>query len=388
MAINVDLSKGLFVPIGGASGTEPIPASAAPIIIAGNRYDASPYFAVQAAIGANLSAFTRNPYDPRPLVNLSTMAHQLQPHVAQIMHQPPAIRQAATPLLHGMTNYLAQTQNLVKMRLKSHLHIAKAPKILIPISLSIAAGATFTNVQVRNPYLGATGGSEGSYQYPWSITAFKTSNNENGQLQAIRITQFLLGGHDFVNAALGGLTYAGTAAPAVQGWPAAAFTETKRAHWTTVVQPWNVVAVQGPGVGWGSIMTETGFLQVSVFNGTAATYNDTYSVYANATLCGNPFSIGTAGVQNQLFRSSFVPLALQAPMALKIAQDAHAHIMGVVDQDNANYQGSPVANWYKNMERASRVLGGLLNETSDIAIGDPVDPSAIGIDPGASVYYG
>src|SRR6185369_2865299 len=115
-----------------------------------------------------------------------------------------------------------------------------------------------TSIQVRNPYLGATDGATGPYQYPWTITAFRTSNGESGALLPIRITQFLIGGHDFVAASLAGLTYAGGGAPATQGWPAGAFAETARKIWMSTVQPWNVVAMHGAGTGFGSIMTETG----------------------------------------------------------------------------------------------------------------------------------
>lgn len=378
-------ASGLLVPIGAADQVRPEHNA---VTIGGRIYDARPYFQAFTEIGANLSSFARSPYNIAPIANLQRVTSQIAPHVSSLSRQGPAVREVMGPMVSALANFAAQSKKLVGMRMKTQVHISRAPKILIPISLSIAAGASTTGIQVRNPYLGATGGgTDGGYQYPWAITSFRTSNNENGQLQDKRLTAFILGGHDYVGAALGGVTYTGGGAPATQGWPCAAFAETKRGNWKTEVQPWTTVANHGAGVGWGSVMTETGFLSVSVFNGSAGTYNDTYSVYANATLCGNPFTDARFS-QSQVFKSSFVPLALQAPMAMRLAMDASKHIGQVVAGDDPSMNDLGPLQWLRNVDRASQQLNGLLGDSGlMVDVGDPVDPGALPYDLESAVSF-
>jgi hypothetical protein len=378
-------ASGLLVPIGAA---DQVRSEHAAVTLGGKLYDARPYFQAFTEIGSQLQSFARSPYNIAPIANLQRMTSQIAPHISSLSRQGPAVREVMAPMVSALANFAAQSKKLVGMRMKTQIHISRAPKILIPISMSIAAGGTLAGVQVRNPYLGATGGgTDGGYQYPWAITSFRTSNNENGQLQDKRITQFLLGGHDYVSAALGGLTYTAGGAPATQGWPAAAFTETKRSRWQTEVQPWTTVANHGAGVGWGSVMTETGFLQVAIFNGSAGTYTDTYSVYANATLCGNPFTDQRFS-QTSIFKSSFVPLALQAPMAMRLAMDASKHIGQVVAQDDNGMNDLGPLQWLRNTDRASQQLAGLLGDSGlMVDVGDPVDPNSVPYDIDGSVSF-
>ena len=380
-------AQGLLIPIGSADQATD---RSAVVTIGGNRYDASPYFQAFVDIGANLTQFARAPFNLQPIANLQRVNAQIAPHIAKMASQGPAVRQMMAPMVSALAHFATSSKKLVGMRAKTQLHISRAPKILIPVSMSIAAGGTLSAVQIRNPYLGATGGgTDGGYQYPWAITSFRTSNNENGQLQDKRITAFILGGHDYVAAALQGVTYTAGGAPATQGWPCAAFAETKRGNWKTEVQPWTTVANHGAGVGWGSVMTETGYLQLSIFNGSAGTYNDTYSVYANATLCGNPF-MNQSFTQTDLFRRSFVPLALQVPSALKIAMDASHHIGQAVGSGGDMQLSGDLAplSWLTKIGNAEKQLTALLGDSElMVDVGDPVDPGSISLDPESGASF-
>lgn len=370
--------NGLLVAIGSA-GPGP---DAAPVTLGGQAYDASPYLRAFTEIGAQLTSFAQSPYNIKPLTSLISLNRQIAPGIANMSRLPPSAREVVRPMASALSHFAVQASKLVQARMRTQIHIARAPKILIPVGLSIAAGGTTNGIQIRNPYLGATGGgTDGGYQYPWAITSFRTSNNENGQLQDKRLTQFILGGHDYVAASLTGLTYTLGGAPATQGWPCAAFTETKRGNWKTEVQPWTTVANHGAGIGWGSVMTETGFLQIGVFNGSAGTYNDTYSVYANATLCGNPFQ-DQRWSQSNLFRKSFVPLALQAPMAMRLAMEGAQHVGDAVDANDDHVRLGPLA-WMTQTDKAARLIEGLLHNEVNVDVGDPIDPGTFSLADGA-----
>ncbi len=384
--------RGLFVPLGSAEQAKA--ARGALVIHAGGEYfDATPFFLAQLKIGEYITEIGRNPYNPVPLMRMQNMARTMAPAMARAVQQSPAIAQVARPLNAGMQSYLKNSQQLIQMRLKTSYKVGRAPKILVPISMSIAAGATLAQVQIRNPYLGASGGATGMYQFPWTITSFRTSNGESGALLPIRLTQFLIGGHDYVAASLAGLTYAAGGAPATQGWPAAAFAETKRSHWATEVQPWNVISQHGGGTGFGSIMTETGFLQVGVFNGGSQTYVDTYSVYCNATLCGNPFA-DAKWTQVDAFRKSFAPLALQAPLAMQLAGDATRHIGQAVDRDDQNVSGdnSYIQPWLwaSRLEGFNNTLNRFLDSPPEgLAMGDTFyDAQSMGFPLSDGAVYG
>lgn len=374
----------LFPRLDGAVAVSP-PAGVIPLKVGGEYIDLAPYTRTYLALGAMVTQFSKNPYDARQLVAMQRLASQVRPALNRALQDQPAVRQIAHPMVQAMSSYLQSSQSLIKMRLRTSYQIARAPKILVPISMSIAAGGTLTGVQVRNPYLGASGGMTGQYQSPWAITSFRTSNGESGALLPIRITQFLLGGHDFVAAALAGLTYTAGGAPATQGWGAGAFAETKRGNWKTEVQPWNVVASHGGGTGFGSVMTETGFLQIGVFNGGAQTYVDTYSVYCNATLCGSPFA-NAAYTQVDAFRKSFAPLALQAPLSLALAGAADSHLDQALDADDPRWTNEPNS-WMGKV----RDFGGFIDRLTNtpggfdhMAVGtDFLDPTGMSLAPGA-----
>ena len=348
--------------------------------LAGNYYDIAPFLGAFLDLGQMVSQFSRNPYDPRPLVRMQNMAQTMLPALRASRNQPAAIREALSPMVQSMTSYLKNSQQLLQHRLRTSYQIARAPKILIPICLNIAAGATVAQIQIRNPYLGASGGNPGTYNFAWAITSFRTSNNENGQLSPIRITQWLFGGHDYVAASLGGVTFAGGGAPAVQGWPAAAFGETKRGNWKTEVQPWNVIAQHGGGTGFGSIMTETGLLQIGVNNGGTGAYVDTWSVYANATLCGNPLT-EAKWTQIDLLRKSFAPLKLQAPIAMKLAGEADGWILGAgIEEDDARVRQDHPYRFASQVTPLLAEIEGFLDAPPEGAAMGPWigDPAAMG----------
>jgi len=372
--------RGLFVPMEGAAANDPAPGVAL-LRTQGGTYNIMPFLGAVLDIGNTITSFNRNPYDPRALVRMQQMATTMMPHLKQARyHQNAVVRQALAPMVSGMSSFLANSQKLLAMRLKTSHAIARAPKILIPISLQIAAGNSTTGIQIRNPYLGASGGAANPYQLAWAITSFRTSNNENGQLQPIRITQWLFGGHDFVAASLGGITYSAGGAPAVQGWPAASFAETKVSHWKTEVQPWNVVAQHGGATGFGSVMTETGYLQIGVYNGGTGTYIDTWPVYVNATLCGSPFT-SKEWTQADLMRKSFAPLNLQIPMAMKLAKDSHNWIGAALEKDDAAVTDNPYA-WAQRVGPMWREIEGMLEHPEHTMMGEPLgDPADFGISP-------
>ena len=370
--------RGLFLPI---EGSETPGSGAVVLATQGGRYNILPFLGAVSEIGATITAFNRNPYDPRALVRMQQMANTLMPHLREARgHQNPVVRQALAPMVAGFSSFMANSQKLLAMRLKTSHKIARAPKLLVPISLQIAAGNTVTGIQIRNPYLGASGGAANPYQLAWAITSFRTSNNENGQLQAIRITQWLFGGHDFVAASLGGITYSGGGAPAVQGWPAASFAETKRGDWKTEVQPWNVIAQHGGATGFGSVMTETGYLQIGCYNGGTGTYVDTWPVYVNATLCGSPFT-AKEWTQADLMRKSFAPMNLQIPLAMKLAHDAQKWVVAGIEQDDRTVTDNPYA-WAMRMGPMFQEIEGMLEHPEHTMMGDPIGyPSDFGMRP-------
>lgn len=375
--------RGLIVKLEGAEATQP-PAGSVVIRAGNDTYDVAPYHRAFVDLGMMIEAVVRHPMDPRPLLMMQKFAQQQRPALQHALQSHPAVRQIVNPMVQAMGSYLASSQKLIGMRLRTSHHIARAPKILVPISMSIAAGGTLAQVQVRNPYLGASGGDTSQYKSPWAITSFRTSNGESGALLPIRITQFLLGGHDFVAAALAGLTYAAGGAPATQGWAAGAFAETKRGNWKTEIQPWNVVATHGGGTGFGSVMTETGFLQIGVFNGGTQTYVDTYSVYCNATLCGSPFTTA-AYTQVDAFRKAFAPLAFQAPLSFALAGAVERHVTEALPQ--ADYNQLPAGlepwAWANKIGDVSGNIDRIVNDRgimdSLVAPEEFLDPAAYGV---------
>lgn len=379
-------AQGLFVKLEGEAAKSPRPGSAI-ITLAGQPYDMSPWLGAIVEMGRYVTEFGANTYNPAPLLKMQNLAQTLRPSLLAAQHAAQPIRQAVAPMVHGMSQFMQNSQKLIQMRLKTSHQIARAPKILIPVSLSIASGASSTGMQIRNPYLGASGGATGIYQSPWAITSFRTSNGESGALLPIRITQFLLGGHDYVAAALSGITYTVTAAPATQGWPAAAFAETKRSNWKTEIQPWNVVATHGGGTGFGSVMTETGFLQLGVFNGGSQTYVDTYSVYCNATLCGSPFAVAQ-WTQVDAFRKSFAPLNMQVPLAMRLAGDSDKWAAQAIDRDDPNVstQEGGAYLWANRLAGAGDAFSSFLeNAGPGLAMGDTFyNPQDVGF----SLPYG
>lgn len=364
--------RGLFIQLGAAE----TPSDGAAIIKIGSaNYDITPYLGATAAMGNLTQSFMKNPYDPRPLQAMQQLANRVVPAIRASSRHPVA-RKALGPLLNATASMVKHTQQMAAMRWKTAHHLARAPKILIPVCLAIAPGATTAGIQIRNPYLGATGGQVGGqYNAPWTITCFRTSNNESGVLNPIRLTDFTLGGHNFVAAALGGLTYSAGGAPATLGWPAASFAETARKIWQSSIQPWNVVGASGEGTGFGSIMTETGFLQIGVFNGSAGTYVDTYSVYCNATLCGSIFG-NAATTQIDMFRHAFAPMAMQGPLAMRLAGDAQVHVAGAIDGDDRRYtnqQMGPAA-FISRIDQNTHAINQFLdNPDPGIAMGEPID---------------
>lgn len=375
--------RGLFVPLGAA---EKAPEGA-PIIRLGDGsiVNPQPYYTAILEMAGALRAFQKNPYHTGPVLHMRRIGMAMQQGLQNV---PPAIRQQLGPMMNGLATFVSHSRYLLNLRLKTAYHLARSPKILIPVCISQAAGTSLLGYQARNPYLGASGGDTGGlYQAPWCITSFRTSNNESGQIQAVRITQFLLGGHDFVAASLAGVTYSGGGAPATLGWPAAAFCETARKNWMSTIQPWNVVALSGEGVGFGSVMTETGFLQLAVNNGNAATYNDTWSIYANATLCGNPFSIAK-WTQVDMFRSAFGSLSIQAAMAQKLAMDHSAHVVAALGQADRNQP--PTAYDYVTRLNRARDDFDAFNDSppGGVAMGDDfADPGAAGFSLGGGASY-
>ena len=372
----------LFVQLGEAQVREPV-AGMAIVKIGGNHYDASPYLAAYAKIGNYVRQFSQNPWDPHPLMHLQDLSQQLIPAIHR-SNQNPLMRETLQPLAHGLASYLHHSHKLIGMRMQTAHKMARSPKTLIPLCLNLAAGATATGIRAQNPYLGATNGAVGSWQFPWTITKFETSNNENGQLMPIRIGQLLVGGHDFVAASLGGLLYTGTPAPAVLGWPAAAFAVTKPKDHMRTIEFWNLIALSGEGVGFGSIMSETGFFQISVNNGGGSTYVDTWPVYANASLCGSPFQ-NSLHTQTELLRHAFAPLAMQGPLAMRMAHQYAANIRGAFDADDAKVQNAELGAhaWVNRIDGAQRVIEEFLGaDPANYAVGEYIGtPESRGIRP-------
>lgn len=375
--------RGLFVPLGAA---EKAPEGAPLLRLGdGSVVNPAPFYTAIAEMSGALKAFNKNPYATGPVLHMRRIGMAMQQGLQQV---PPSIRTQLGPMMNGLATFVTHSRYLLNLRLKTAYHLARSPKILIPVCISQPAGTSLVGYQARNPYLGASGGETGGlYNAPWAITGFRTSNNESGQIQAVRITQFLLGGHDFVAASLAGVTYTGGGAPATLGWPAAAFCETARKNWMSTIQPWNVVALSGEGVGFGSVMTETGFLQLAISNGNAATYNDTYSIYANATLCGNPFA-NARWTQIDMFRSAFVSLSAQAGLAQKLAMDHSAHITAALGGAAPN-QPPTAYDYVTRMARARDEFDAFSdNPPGDAAMGDSfADPGTAGFSLGDGASY-
>jgi len=323
-----------------------------------------PAFRMLTELGGYIDLFQKNPYDYRPLIAMRNVGRRAIPLFQQIGANP-TLKEHFQPLASSLATTLRIAQHAAKLRIKAAHDMARRPLIIVPIPINQALGGV-TTAQVRNPYLGSTGGQAvlDTFRAPWSITAFRTSNNENGQIQGVRMTQWLIGGHDYVNAALAGLTYLTTSPPtATLGWGAASFAETKRVHHSTAFEPWNLTAESS--VGWGFIMSETGYLQVGVYNvNQGATYTDTYSVYVRATLCGSPFDRHTDVEQ---FRKSFVPLHKQYRGALKIAQDWHSHLGQLMGA-----QGASRDSWMEDLGGASDQISSFMDHPPP-AIGEPLD---------------
>lgn len=313
----------------GAASAQPPPGS---VVVSTSRggVDISDVFKIHVDLGNALQAFHANPYDHRPLQAMRHIGTRSIPLFNQL-HKYPALMEQFGPMATHLSNILRVAQTAAKLRVKAAADMARRPLQIVPVPLAIGAGASFTAIQIRNPYLGATGGVAISDQYkaPWSVTAFKTSNNENGQLSPIRIANWTIGGHNYTQAALQGLTYAGMGAvpPALQGWGAPAFAETKRTHHSTAFEPWHLTAESSAG--WGFIMTETGFLQLDVINASGSPYVDTYSVYIRATLCGSPFDRFT---DPTALAHAFVPMVHQYHQAARIAGDWESNVQGVLGQ--------------------------------------------------------
>ena len=385
-----DAQKGpLFVQLGEAQLKEPAPGMAI-VRLGGQSYDVSPYLRAYREIGNSVAQFAANPYDPHPLVNLQHLSHQLIPAIHR-SQQHPAMREALNPMAHALASYLHHSHKLVGMRMQTAHRMARAPKIMIPLCINVAAGGTATGIRAQNPYLGSTGGntSPGAWQFPWAITKFQTSNNEFGQLMPIRIGQLLVGGHDFVAASLGGLIYTGTAAPAFLGWPAAAFAVTKTKDTASSLEFWNLTALSGEGVGFGSIMSETGFFQISVNNGGASTFVDTWPVYANASLCGSPFANGMHTQVEQL-RHAFAPLGMQGPLAMRMAHEASAHIRGAFDLDDPKVQSSQLGAyaWINRTDGTQKIIADFLGaDPGGYAVGEYMGtPGEFGVKPDAAGF--
>ena len=315
-------------------GAADVPPPGAVVIKTKNgSVDVADVFKVHVDLGNALAAFHANPYDYRPLQQMRRIGTQSIPLFNQLSKYP-ALMEQFGPMASHLSNILRVAQTAAKLRVKAAADMARRPLQIVPVPLSIGAGSSFTAIQIRNPYLGATGGIAISDQYkaPWSVTAFKTSNNENGQLSPIRIANWTIGGHNYTQAALQGLTYAGTGsvAPALQGWGAPAFAETKRTHHSTAFEPWHLTAESSAG--WGFIMTETGFLQLDVINASGSPYVDTYSVYIRATLCGSPFDRFT---DPTALAHAFVPMVHQYHEAARIAGEWDRGVAGFVRQGSS-----------------------------------------------------
>jgi hypothetical protein len=351
--------------------------------LGGTYWDATPFFGILGEYADAIGQFHRSPFNPQSVLRLNNIATRALPTMRQMVKAPAPVKQALLPLATSFGRLVQGSRTLLQNRMRQYTKITQAPTLLLPWGVTLAPGATVNGVQFRNPYLGVTGGmlgGDGSYKNPWSITSVRTSFNENGQLDPIKIPVFLLAGHDYVAASLGGVLFTAGGAPAVQGWPAAAFSESKTSNWRTEIQPWNVVAQHGGlGTGFGSIMTETGFLQVSMHNAGVATYVATWSVYVRATMCDNPF--GSAKyTDTSLWKSSIAPLRLQFPLHMKLAGDVDQWLEGSVSMDDDRYT-SNAGTWVTRMEGVHKVLGDILDEDDDMMLGEwrgHQDPSRYG----------
>lgn len=375
-------SPNLFIQLGEAEVKEP--RAGMPIVkIGGLHYDATPYLQAYGQIGAYVKQFTSNPYDPMPLIGMQQLTHRLIPSI-QRGQSNPHLRATLDPLAHGLASYAHHAHKLIGMRMQTAHKMARAPKTVIPLCINLAAGATATGIRAQNPYLGATGGATGGWKFPWTITKFQTSNNESGQLMPIRLTQLLVGGHDFVAASLAGLIYTVTAAPATLGWPAAMFAVTKTKDIMSTLEFWNLVALSGEGVGFGSIMSETGFFQIAVNNGGSGTFIDTWPVYANASLCGSPFDNGPH-TQAETLRHAFAPLAMQGPLAMRMAYEGAQHIRGAFDADDSKYNSSQLGaySWITRTDDTQQFIGRFVDsDPMDYAVGSYMGtPAEFGVSP-------
>ncbi len=194
MADMTQWKDGLFPAIGSADKARD---GAAIVKLGSGLYDAAPYYAWVKELAGATDAIMKSPYNPAPIRKIRQLGMMIAPTITKL---PAPVRTELSPLLGGLAVFVKHAQYLINLRLKTAYHLARSPKILVPIGISQAAGTTLAGVQVRNPYLGASGGAVGQFTAPWAITSFRTSNNENAQLQQIRLTQFLIGGHDFVAA--------------------------------------------------------------------------------------------------------------------------------------------------------------------------------------------
>lgn len=354
------------VQLGSAGETPKAPDGRVYVPTHNGTVDITDLFTPMVELGANLNAFQQNPYDYRPLLAMRRTGQRAMPLFNQL-RQYPSLANQFGPIASSMSNMLKVAQSAAKLRIKAAADMARRPLQVIPISLSIAPNTTTGGIQIRNPYLGSTGGVAVSDQYkaPWSIVAFRTSNNENGQLQTVRITQWQIGGHDYVAAALGGVTFLGGGQASAQGWAASAFSETARKHHSTAFEPWNLTAESSAG--WGFIMSETGYLQLAVNNGVnaASTYEDTWSVYVRATLCGSPFERHT---DPSALAHAFIPMQHQYTQALRIAGDYSNAVIGMVGGASGQPQAAP---WTAQLSTAQQQIQSFLDSPPP-GIGEPL----------------
>jgi hypothetical protein len=355
------------VTLGAAESQTPPPPDAVLVKTRTGLVDITDMFRMQVELGNYTAQFHASPYDHRPLMAMRNLGQRALPMFHQLQRHPGLNEQFGGMAQH-LASLLKTSQSAARLRIKAAHDMARRPLQLVPLNWSLAFGTTSDAIQVRNPYLGSSGGVAVSDQYraPWSVTAFRTSNNENGQLNPIRITQWLIGGHDYVAAAVAGLTNLGAVGTVStdNGWPAAAFTETARKHHSTAFEPWNLTSEQSAGFGF--IMTETGFLQIRIRNAAGSgTYVDNWSVYIRATLCGSPFSSHT---DVSHMARSFVPIAHQYSQAARIAGDWQQNVAGFVGQGSA---APPAASWASQINDAQGQIQSFLDAPPP-GIGEPL----------------
>lgn len=277
------------------------------ITVGGQDYDLEPIFgAIDKVVSAERQAVA-NPYSTNPLrmvlearnVLVGALSRQVPPGLVPILR--PIVKNAAGPMVEA-------ARTAIKLRMESANRLMMKPTQSVPLTLdsgTYTAGAS-ASASVLNPYLGSGGGMY-NVNALWAITGF-----ESGALADIKgqlITKLMIAGHDYVGASLGGIKSAvGLAANQGWGWYLFASDKRERAH--TTVSPWNV---QGAGGVVGSIMRETGQVDIAFRNGSAAAFSGVFHVHVKASLCGSPFK-GDALAQ------TFVPFNRQLAASATLAQ--------------------------------------------------------------------